>query len=1238
MSGEFFNHGLQGELGFSGVDKTGHFLIQRDPDMIRFFVFSLCICFSLNGFGQLPVVSSKPVDETKISILTDDPAVIALGETGPVSNFRLFLKYDAPESIQLELAGHGIELPAGEGATVDVTFEHILGKPATIHYQRAGDLKPLRIEVPDSVVSDGTAAFESKPGAEFPMEGAFTLMARFKTSAPNGTLAGRVPEAGKWQPDGKTLFLKGGVLTYDIGWVGAIRGGKNLADGKEHIAVLTVDDAGNAELFVDGKSVAKKKEFTSNDDPKHVFKIGSTATNFGGDFKDGAIEQVMFWKRGLEIKEVRSLGKGDAVAVNTPDFHWKAADQKRIVKKKRALAKFGVESGFSTGIRLAQNNGAVFHEAWIQPLEKSDHAEIIANWNADSFERGKTIYTQLCVTCHGTAAQEGSIPLSLKFHDPKAEFKNGNDPFQMWQTLTKGYGLMTPMPQYSTRQKYDVIHYIREEFLAKANPKQLSEIDDVYLAALPRGMSLIEEKEEAKRPPQYELMDFGSVLFGTYQIEPGPIDKNVNIAPKGIAIRLDPGPGGISKGKAWAIYDHDTMRLAAFYTGNEFVDWKGIDFDGSHGTHTSIVGERIIVNPDKPGWANPETGEWDAPRVVGKDGRKFGPVPREWARYKGIHFTEWFPILEYQIGGRKVFEALEAGVEGNPSDLRREMNLPEIGFGKRLSDGRKMLVRIIEVGAGEEEAKFTVAPTGTAKIEVESVGQIVQEHDKHVIIVPASTEPVCVNLYYFEDGEISGSISKTYNGVIGRRAEAVGQDVSPTPVKTKILRGTEIGAFAVDILTVPDADLNPHQSWMRTSGFDFYPDGKRAAVCTWMGDVWIVEGVDQLEGELTWKRICSGLFQPLGLKIVDGSIYVTCRDQLAKLHDKNGDETIDFIECVNNDHQVTEHFHEFAMGLQTDADGNFYYAKSARHAKDSLVPHHGTLLRISADGEKTDILATGFRAANGVCLNPDGTFIVTDQEGHWNPKNRINWVNGDGPDEFFGNIYGYSPVTDTADSAMKNPLCWITNQFDRSPSELLWVPENAKWGSLNGQLLNLSYGYGKVHVVPHEEVNGQKQGGLCELPFDQFPTGVMRGRFHPKDGQLYSCGMFAWAGTQQQAGGFYRIRKTKNPAFVPTKLNATKSGMTFELSDEIDSASVSPENFTVKAWDLKRTKNYGSKHFNERELEVSAAVLADDKKMVSLTIPKIQPTWGMSIQMNLKGPNGEVIERLIYNSVFELGE
>jgi len=74
------------------------------------------------------------------------------------------------------------------------------------------------------------------------------------------------------------------------------------------------------------------------------------------------------------------------------------------------------------------------------------------------------------------------------------------------------------------------------------------------------------------------------------------------------------------------------------------------------------------------------------------------------------------------------------------------------------------------------------------------------------------------------------------------------------------------------------------------------------------------------------------------------------------------------------------------------------------------------------------------------------------------------------------------------------------------------VPRDAKWGALNGSLLNLSYGYGKIFTVPYEKVSGAYQGGMAALPMPQFPTGVLRARFHPRDGQFYGCGMFAWAG------------------------------------------------------------------------------------------------------------------------------
>jgi len=432
---------------------------------------------------------------------------------------------------------------------------------------------------------------------------------------------------------------------------------------------------------------------------------------------------------------------------------------------------------------------------------------------------------------------------------------------------------------------------------------------------------------------------------------------------------------------------------------------------------------------------------------------------------------------------------------------------------------------------------------------------------------------------------------------------------------------------------------NPWLARVRLTGFDFFDGGDRAAVCAWDGDVWLVEGLQTGEGTLTWRRIASGLFQPLGLKIVDGTIYVTCRDQLVILRDLNGDGETDFYETFNSDHQVTEHFHEFAMGLQQDEAGNFYYAKSARHALPAIVPHHGTLLRVSPDGTRTDILATGFRAANGVCLNPDGTFFVTDQEGHWTPKNRINWVR---PGGFYGNMMAYHDVEDSSDTAMQPPLCWITNAFDRSPSELLWV-DSPEWGELDGRLLNLSYGYGKVYVVAHETVRADAgvvmQGGMTALPLEAFPTGVARGRCSPADGQLYVCGMFAWGSNQQQPGGFYRIRRTDRPVHVPIEFHARKGELELGFSGEMSRASATdPENYTVRVWSLKRSANYGSKHIDERVLQVQGARLDDDGRTIVLEIPNLQPTMGLAVHWQIESAEGDDLSGELHGTIHVLGE
>ena len=162
---------------------------------------------------------------------------------------------------------------------------------------------------------------------------------------------------------------------------------------------------------------------------------------------------------------------------------------------------------------------------------------------------------------------------------------------------------------------------------------------------------------------------------------------------------------------------------------------------------------------------------------------------------------------------------------------------------------------------------------------------------------------------------------------------------------------------------------------------------------------------------------------------------------------------------------------------------------------------------------------------------------------------------------------------------------------------------------------------------------------MCELPLPIFPTGIMRGRFHPVDGQLYTCGMFAWAGSATQPGGFYRIRATGRPMHLPIGLTARKSGMQMKFSGDLEpSAAVDPGRYIVRTWSLKRSKDYGSKHYDEKTLAIASVKLSDDRRTVSLQLPDIQPTWCMSIEYKLTGSQGEPVHGLIHNTIHSLGE
>ena len=846
-----------------------------------------------------------------------------------------------------------------------------------------------------------------------------------------------------------------------------------------------------------------------------------------------------------------------------------------------------------------------------------DHQTLIERGSEEFYHKGMVTYRKACYSCHGDLHQPGSIPNSRQFWSET--FKNGADPYSLYQTLTRGYGLMPPQVNLSPQEKYEVIHFIREEFLKEYNADEYFTVNEEWLDSLPTGDTI------GPPPSDYAPwaeMDYGNVLMRTYEMvnssdPPREISggrsplanedyRDQNFTYKGIAMRLDPGKGGIAKGKVFALFDHDLLRFSGFWTGEGFIDWEDILLNDVHNIYPRTVGTIQLENKVLPGWAHPETGTFIDPRFTAVDGRQFGPLPRDWAHYKGLYRYNEKAIVQYTVGNTMVFEHYHLEQESEYPVISRSMELDNIDRPLRCVIG-PVTTKVLHIGDGE----------------------LIRQNGTIYLDLPAS-ESAKLKIYLGHQNANMETIQAVMPANLSPMLKG-GAPQYPEILTSEIIPNASEGAYEVDVFSLPFQNL--WNSRFRPTGIDFLAGGEEAVVCTIDGEVFRVTGITASKGTISWHRIATGLWQPLGIKYHNDEIYVSCRDQIVKLHDLNGDGETDFYESFNSDHQVTEHFHEFAMGLQVDESGNFYYAKSGRHARDALVPQHGTLIKVSPDGETSEIIAYGFRAANGVCLNPDGSFIVTDQEGYWNPMNRINWVEEGG---FYGNMYGYGAPDDTTDAAMIQPLCWIDSRYDRSPAELMWANSDS-WGPLHGALLNLSYGYGKIYVVMPQETSTGRQGSMVELPVPQFPTGIMRARINPSDGQLYVCGMSAWATNQMiQVGGLYRVRYTGKELTIPINTSFYPGAIHLTFATDLDKNSAQePGNYEINVWDLKRTHRYGSKRYNERKLTLEQVHLIGNKE-VQLLIPDLEPTWIVEILYDIKSRKGKQMKGAIQGSIYEL--
>jgi len=432
----------------------------------------------------------------------------------------------------------------------------------------------------------------------------------------------------------------------------------------------------------------------------------------------------------------------------------------------------------------------------------------------------------------------------------------------------------------------------------------------------------------------------------------------------------------------------------------------------------------------------------------------------------------------------------------------------------------------------------------------------------------------------------------------------------PKVIETRIVPGSG-RPYAIDTIELPLE--NPWNALLFCGGHDFLPDGS-AVVCTMQGDVWRVKSLDAPMDEVgvaRWRRIASGLHHPLGLVVDNGEIFVLGRDQITRLHDLNHDGEMDYYECFSNAYETSPAGHDFICGLERDQQDRFYTASGNQG-----------LVRISADGQVCNVLATGFRNPDGLCVMPDGLITVPCSEGSWTPASMICAVrpsvsNDDPPPHF-----GHGGPRDGKPPEL--PLAYLPRGLDNSSGGQTVVSSD-RWGPLEGQLLHFSFGSGRFFLVLRDEVDGQLQGAVVPLP-GEFRSGVHRGRFHPIDGQLYVSGMAGWGSYTTDDGCFQRVRYRGDSVQLPIGFHVHANGVVVQFSQPLEPAiAANPASHFAQCWNYRYSSAYGSAEYSTTHhgvpghdpLEIrSAHVLADGKSMF-LELPDLQPVNQLHLRLNV---------------------
>jgi hypothetical protein len=420
---------------------------------------------------------------------------------------------------------------------------------------------------------------------------------------------------------------------------------------------------------------------------------------------------------------------------------------------------------------------------------------------------------------------------------------------------------------------------------------------------------------------------------------------------------------------------------------------------------------------------------------------------------------------------------------------------------------------------------------------------------------------------------------------------------------------------------------NAPSAWPRVGALDFLPNGD-LVVATWdgfgnsagttrPGRVYILKNVQTGDSpQVTYTQLgTNNMNEPLGLKVVNGEMYMMEKDSLVHLVDANKDQVLDSKVKVasgwsRNLGDNSGEDLQFMHGLVRTPAGKLIGGMATRWNGGPVTStgvnasHDGCIVGFELGRTDYDVVACGIRSPDGIVIGPEDGIFVTDNNGNYVPASKLVHVK---QGRFF-NVY-HSPASPYESTTVSRPVIWMPHGNDQanisiSPTQPVYLHS----GVFQGQMITGDNNYGTLQRYFLEKVGGEFQGAVFRF------SGALKGPAHRiiegPDGALYvgvigaddHWGGWSWGTTASRRYGLHRMKETGAPFFDVVRVRST-GATTFEIdfTEPLNSAAVS--NFPqAQQWSYTPVQAYGSGKGTTQTVTVQSVSLSTDKKTVTVTL------------------------------------